>query len=205
LFGVERIVVLGAPPGVARDIHAALAPFRGRSLVALDGGDVERRLLELPTVLSARYDRDFPHTLRVFVRAERPVAVLRSGSSSVLVSARGRVMRRLARGAFPALPRIWQPPGADLSPGTTLADDAGGGAARALAPLLGAPLPERVRAASYAAGDLRLLLVGGVELHLGGLEALRLKLAIARRIVADLPADTRYVDLSVPDRPVSGP
>jgi cell division protein FtsQ len=204
LFSVDRVAVAGAPPDVARQVRTALAPVGGHSLLGLDGADVERRVLALPSVVAVRYDRAFPHELRIRVVPERPVAVLRRGAESWLVSARGRVIRALPRAGLPPLPRIWLDPATAVEPGQTLADDAGGAAARALAPLLTAPLPVRVRAAAYDGVVLRLRLANGVDVRFGSPASLRLKLAVLRRILRVLPAGTTYVDLSVPERPVSG-
>ena len=68
----------------------------GRSLLAVDGGALDERLAALPGVRSFTYDRAFPHTLRVVVRPERPVLVLRQGVDAYLVAASGRVLRPLA-------------------------------------------------------------------------------------------------------------
>ena len=62
----------------------------------------------LPEIAGFTYDRDFPHTLRVTVRAEHPVAVARRGLKSWLVAASSRVISPLPPPhARPALPRIW--------------------------------------------------------------------------------------------------
>jgi hypothetical protein len=204
LFAVERIEVAGAPPGVAQEVRTALAGLDGRSLLGLRAEDVERRVLALPSVVAVRYDRAFPHALRITILPERPVAVARRGTESWLLSARGRVIRPLPRRALLSLPRIWLTRAVPVEPGATLADNAGGAPARALALLAATPLSERIRSAAYEDGELRFTLASGVELRFGSPGSLRLKLAIARRILVGLPAGTRYVDLSVPERPVSG-
>ena len=107
LFAIDRIKVSGGSPQVARQVHSALASLVGRPLVGLDGSAVLQKVDALPTVVSASYDRAFPHTLRITVVPERPAAVLRRGSDSWLVSMRGRVMERLPATALPKLPRIW--------------------------------------------------------------------------------------------------
>lgn len=203
LFAVERVDVVGAPPAVAAQVRAALASVRGRSLVGLDGNAVVDRVAAIPRVAGVRYDRAFPHTLRVLVAAERPVAVLRSGNTSWLVSAHARVLARLERRARPDLPRIWIPAGADLAVGQTLDAASGGAAARALAPLRGR-FPARITAVTLARGELSFTLAGRLELRFGEPDDLRLKLAVARRILGSLPAGTTYLDVSVPERPVSG-
>ena len=95
LFAIDRIEVNGASPQVAGQVRQALASLTGRPLVGLDGSSVVRAVDALPTVVSASYDRAFPHTLRITVVPERPAAVLRRGADSWLVSTRGRVMERL--------------------------------------------------------------------------------------------------------------
>src|SRR5207244_7217907 len=73
IFAVQRIDVRGAPPALAEQIRTALAPLTGKSLVSFSRSDADRRLAGLPQIAQARYDRDFPHTLRVIVNVERPV------------------------------------------------------------------------------------------------------------------------------------
>src|SRR5207247_5823433 len=116
------------------DVRRALLPLQGESLVALRADDVGRLAEALPQVESVTYDRAFPHTLHVVVEPERPLAVLRTGSESWLVSRSARVIARLPRGARPALPRIWKPASADVLVGATLAGSGGAAEVEALAP-----------------------------------------------------------------------
>jgi hypothetical protein len=203
VFAVQTVRIDGAPPGVAAHVRRALRPLRGRNLVSLDAGDVERRLAALPDVVSASADRAFPSTLRVAVRAERPVSVLRQGSRWWLASARARVLRRLAPHTRRGLPRVWLPATADVSVGATLPASDGGLAVRALSPLGRDRFTRRVRFVQASGADVTFVLRSGIQISLGDSARLRLKLAIARRI---LPAGqgARYVDVSVPERPVVG-
>ena len=204
LFAIRRIELAGAPPQVAAQVRRAVAGFQGASLVALDGADLIRRIEDVSTVYTARYDRAFPHTLRLVVRPEEAVAVLRRGPDSWLVSARGRVVERLRPRSLLGLPRVWVHAATQVELGQILAPASGGVAARALEPLVHAPFPARIATVTLAHGELSFGLVSGVELRLGRPEDVRLKLAIARRIVIALPAGTQYVDVSVPERPVAG-
>ena len=97
LFAVRSVEVEGASASVAADVRAALRSYEGRSLVAVDAGAVEQRADALPAVRSAVVDRAFPHTIRIRIAPEVPVAVLRRGSESWLVSARGRVIQPIER------------------------------------------------------------------------------------------------------------
>ena len=67
--------------------------FEGTSLVALDQDELRARLEELPSVESVRFDRAFPHTLRIVVVPEEALAVVKDGSAAWLVSGSGRVIR----------------------------------------------------------------------------------------------------------------
>ena len=87
-----------------------------------------------------------------------------------------------------------------------LAPESGGIAATALAPLAGIAFPARVRAVRAKEAELTLVLRSGLELRLGDVGDLRLKLAVARRILLLGAPDTTatYIDVSVPERPVVG-
>jgi cell division protein FtsQ len=202
MFSIDRIEVRGGSRQVKRQVDAALASLVGKPLVGLNGSAVLQRLDALPTVVSASYDRDFPHTLRVFVVAERPAAVLRRGPDSWLVSARGRVMERLPSRAVPHLPRIWVSTHTKVRTGDELT--AAGAATAARAAGLTGRFGARVDSVSFSGGSLVFHLRSGVELLLGNGSDLRLKVAVAKRVLEMLPAGSTYLDVSIPGRPVSG-
>jgi cell division protein FtsQ len=192
LFAIRSIEVRGAPPRLASKVRAALGPALGSSLVSFDAGAAERRLAALPEVAAASYDRDFPHTLRVFVRAERAVAIARRGPEAWLVSARARVLRKLEEKPYPG----------DVVPGQTLAGPPAH-AARVLGAAAGRRLPGTVRTVRADDGELTLVLASGLEVRLGDPSSLALKLEVARQIVRRAPGAC-YIDVSVPGRSVAG-
>jgi cell division protein FtsQ len=202
LFAIDRIEVRGGSPQVARQVEAALASLAGRPLVGLDGSAVLARVDALPTVVSASYDRAFPHTLRITVVPEQPAAVLRRGPDSWLVSRRGRVMERLPATAVPRLPRIWISTRTPVRTGGELT--AAGAAAAAQAVGLAGPFTARVDSASKVNGTLVFHLRSGVALLLGDGSDIKLKAAVATRVLAILPAGSTFLDVSSPGRPVSG-
>ena len=202
VFSVDTIDVRGAPSSIAGQVRAALADFKGDSLVTLNGAAVVRRLDGLPVVASARYDRDFPHTLRIYVAPEQPVAVVRRGPDSWLVSARGRVISSLAPGEESDLPRIWVKSTVSVSPGGMLGGDPAS-AVRAAAPLGRSPLRARVATVRVTPDEVALVLRSGLQLELGDTHNLPLKLMVGAQIVHSARGATGYVDLTVPDRPVS--
>ena len=203
VFAVRRIVVTGVPPRAAADVRAALSALEGRSLVGLRPDDVARLATALPQVEAVTYDRAFPHTLHVVVEPERPLAVLRSGSDSWLVSRTARVIAKLPRGARPTLPRIWKPSSTQVAVGWTLASADGAAEVAALAPVQAAGMRGRVATVKLDGGQITYVLRGGLEVRAGRAAGLPLKLAVARRILART-AVAGYLDVSVPERPVGG-
>jgi cell division protein FtsQ len=203
LFAVRTIDVSGAGPGVERQVARALRDRAGQSLVGLDLDAAEVDVEALPTVASVRFDRAYPHTLRVMVVPERPVAVVRQGAASFVVSRRGRVMARVDRTVKPDLARIWVAKDVRLDPGAFVEGDLVT-AVRAVAPLAGIHFPSRVVSVRTTDG-LTLRLRSGLELRLGNTREVDLKLAVADRVLRVLPTGSGYLDVSVPDRPVAGP
>jgi len=206
MFSLDTVSVAGAPPSVAGHVRAALRPLEGRSLLSLDSSEVDRRLGALHDIAGYTYDRDFPHTLRVTVKPEHPVAVARRGAKAWLVAASSRVISPLPVHARPALPRIWLAHSGDPEVGAPITDRFGLRAVRTLALARLAHFGGRIRMVRAREHDLTLLLGSGLELRLGELRAIRLKLAIATRILPGILAHGgyAYVDLSVPERPVAG-
>jgi len=202
MFAIDRIEVRGGSRQVTRQVDAALASLVGRPLVGLDGSAVLQKVDALPTVVSASYDRAFPHTLRIFVVAERPAAVLRRGPDSWLVSTRGRVMEHLSSSAVPKLPRIWISTRTPVHAGAQVT--AAGAATAAHAAGLAGRFAARVDSVAYGGGSLVFHLRSGVELLLGDGGDIKLKVAVAERVLAVLPSGSTYLDVSIPGRPVSG-
>jgi cell division protein FtsQ len=214
IFAVRSVELSVASGELAREVRAALAPLEGESMVALAPSEVERRLNALPSVFSATVDRDFPSTLRVSIRPEQAVAVVRQAQNAWLVSGRGRIIRGVEPGSMLRLPRIWLPATGDpLAPGSYLIADQGGAAARALARLPDS-FPGHVAAAQGTLEALVLILEAGasqetIELRLGSARQLNLKLAAAEEVLQTLSSDERanlaYLDVSLPTRPVGAP
>jgi cell division septal protein FtsQ len=206
VFAVRAVDVRGGTPALRAQVRHALRVELGTSLLRVSGDGIDEELAALPGLRSFTYDRAFPHTLRVVVRPEQPVLVLRRvpGTEAYLVSATGRVIRPLAHPRRSSLPRLWVTKdvhvavGAELSPVTAAA-------AKTLSVLRGAPLPGGVHVVQVGASELTLVLASGFEVRLGDDGDLRLKLAVAQRILratgaASDPAG--YLDVSVAVRPV---
>jgi cell division protein FtsQ len=201
IFAVDKIDVRGGSSDVDAQVRHALASLAGTSLVGLNGAGVLQRVEALPTVVSARYDRAFPHTLRITVVPERPVAVLRMGGSAWLVSERGRVVSPIGAHAETTLPRIWLGGGTHIRVGELL-PPATGGITRSLGQA--GAFSRRVATASLVGGTLVFHLRSGIELLLGTPAGIPLKTAVATEALQAFPAGSAFLDVSVPGRPVSG-
>jgi cell division protein FtsQ len=206
LFAVRTIEVKGTSPAVAVRVEAAVDRFVGSSLVALDGDDLIRRVESLPIVVSADYDRAFPHTLTIFVEPERPVALVGHRGTRWLVSERGRVMRPAEEHELQAYPRI------ELSATRAPALGEMLDAASVIVPLralarVDKSFPVRIRLAALAGGRLTLTLAEKTEVRLGEPVDLEVKLAAAASVLGALSAaeraDLAYLDVSLPERPVA--
>jgi len=206
VFAVRTIDVRGGTPELRAEVRAALAGAVGASLLTVDGGSLSHRIAPLPDVRSFTYDRDFPHTLRIVVRREVPVLVVRQvpGKTAFLVASTGKVIRTLAHPERSNLPRLWVKKNVPLAVGNQVPPSLLPAAA-SLASLRGSGLPGGVHVVSVGQTGLTLTLGGGLEVRLGDPGDIRLKLAIARRILAATGAASAgdgYLDVSVPQRPV---
>lgn len=203
VFAIHTVRVEGVPPALARRVQTALQPLEGTSLLKVKPDDVSRLATALPDVASVTYDRAFPNTLRVSVEREQPLAVLRRGSESWLVSRRGRVTQKILRGTFNALPRVWVPRSVDVTLGGTMGAGDGASEVAALAPVRAAGLSARVLTVRIDAGQVTYAMRGGLELRVGSTANLPLKLAVARELLGRETL-SGYLDVSVPERPVAG-
>jgi cell division protein FtsQ len=206
VFAVRTLDVRGGTPELRAQVRAALAGEIGTSLLRVSSGAVADEVDAVPGVRSFTYDRAFPHTLKIVVKREVPVLVMRRvpGRKAFLVAASGRVIKALPHPLLSHLPRLWVTKSVDVQVGAPLPPKLDA-AARALAPLRGAGLPGGVTTVRVGKEELTLELGGGLEVLLGDAGDLRLKLAIARRILQKTGAaagGTGYLDVSVPLRPV---
>jgi cell division protein FtsQ len=210
IFAVRTIAIDGGSLRVKAEIQHVLEPEVGRSLLRVSGADVDREIASIPDVVSVRVSRSFPSTLRVIVRPERAVLLLRQGSTSWVVSSLGRVMRQVRNPHRSQLPRLWlTSKSVQVKVGETLPLLEGKLAAAAVAPIAPGSFKGGVRSVGTSSSGLTLVLASGPQIRLGDIGNLRLKLTIAKRILhmavtGESTTAPAYVDVSVPERPVLG-
>lgn len=210
VFAVRDIEVTGGTPAVRKAVETAARPARGTSLVALDGAALVEELEALPTVRSVTYDRAFPSTLRIVVRPELPLAVLRLGTDRWVLSERGRVIRSYIADPAERYPAFRLPARPNVGPGSFVTDAE---ATTILGALANVPkhFPARIDKVTFDDGRLTMDLKspwGSPRLQLGEPVDVRVKLAAAALLIRSLSADYRglvtYIDVSVPERSVVG-
>jgi cell division protein FtsQ len=210
VFALRTVEIQGAPPKVRQAVLQSVEETRGTSLVSLDGDAVVRRLEALPSVRSVSYDRAFPHTLRLVVFPEQPVAVVNQASNLWTLSVRGRVIGRTSAAEAADLPRLRYLPEAPLAAGQFVSD---AGTKTVLAALAETPrrMPLPIHSARFEDGELTLVLAGEAGtrplLLLGEPDDVGTKLRVAALVLRKLGDDERaalsYLDVTLPDRPVA--
>ena len=210
LFAVRTVEITGGSEAVRKAVREAAQPAEGESLVALDVNSLVQELEALPSVRSASYDRAFPSTLRLFVRPELSIGIVRLGPDRWVVSKRGRIIRRYVTGSRERYPRFELPGRPNVVPGAFLTDP---GARVVLGALAVVPknFPARIHMVRLEGGRLTMELRapwGSPELRLAEAVNVKVKLAVAavvlRSLSADAPSSVGYVDVSVPERTVVG-
>lgn len=202
VFAVERIEVRGATPGVQRQVEAVAGDLVGRSLVGVNTDELAGRVRALPSIAGVSVDRAFPHAIVVKVAVERAVAVARRGGSSYLVTGTGKVVREVETGSNRHLPRLWIPRGVTVGVGGKL-PPAYDPATRALAVAREVGFRRGVKGVRSSDGELTFVLRRGPEIRLGASTDFALKLTVAREVLGRIGSGREYVDVSVPERPVS--
>ena len=202
VFAVQTLDVRGGSPKTRAHVRAALEGEVGRSLLVVDRDTLAEKLSGLPDVLGSRT------TVTSRTRSASPCGA----SSRCSCSARAPTRTwspppagcsRDCRTRSSRLPRLWVTKDVPVSVGDAL-PPIESASVRALAVAERAGLPGGVRSIVQARGSFTLELGRGLELRLGQPGDLRLKLAIARRILraTGSTVDAAYLDVSVPERPV---
>jgi cell division protein FtsQ len=200
LLDVDDIVVRGAAHTPAATVEEAAGVSTGEALVFVDLGTAARRVERLPWVATASVERHLPGELSIRVTERVPAAWVRRAPDRVAVlDGDGRVLADAP-----------EPP-SDLPELTgTGSIPAPGGVVRParVAGVVGLLVPELradVIGVRATGGTVALLRREGPEVRLGAPvrvgEKSRVALAVVRTLAPPFPA---YVDVTVPDAPVTG-
>jgi cell division protein FtsQ len=199
-FAVNEVTVDGATTN-ERQIRSALEQVSGdMTTLHLKDDQLREAVARFPTVASVSADTSFPHTLHVTITERLPVAYVHLHGQDTAVSADGYLLPGLDFDAD-TMPRI---DGAGAS-GARLNGDAAAQAA-----ILGAT-PEQLRELITSSnwneddGGVVVELENGPEVRFGdGSRATDKWVAAVAVLSGSERGSPSYLDVSVPDRPVSG-
>jgi cell division protein FtsQ len=199
-FAIDHVTVSGATTNQRQIQMAVEQAARDMTTLHLKDGELRDAVARFPTVASMGASTSFPHTLHVTVTERLPVAFVKDGPRRTAVSADGYLL--LGASFDPKhLPRI---EGA-VAHGARLDGDAAAEAA-----ILGAtpaPLRDRVTGSSWIddQGGVVVGLDQGPDLRFGDGGRARDKWTAAVSVLSSSEhGSPSYLDVSVPDRPVSG-
>jgi cell division protein FtsQ len=200
LVAVEKVSVTGVTGPEAARIAAQLeSAARDMTTLHVRQDQLDAVVAPYPVVKRVTAQADFPHTLRITVVENTPVAAVLVDGARTPVAADGRLLRGAAQRALPVVPLRVTPGGDRVVDRTAL---------HAIAALAAAPaaLRDRVqRAVTTRQGGLTLDLADGPDLRFGGADRLAAKWAAAAAVLADRgSAGATYLDLRYPERPAAG-
>ncbi len=99
---VTRTAHAGERYTSAEELHAVLAAYQGRPLLALDSNEIAAQLAQLPAVAEARVSASLLDGLQVAITEKPPAATWRTPDARLVLAADGRVIASLPRtGALP--------------------------------------------------------------------------------------------------------
>ncbi|HEY3193155.1 MAG TPA: FtsQ-type POTRA domain-containing protein [Solirubrobacterales bacterium] len=199
-FAIHDVTVKGATTSRSEIKDAVQRVAGDMTTLHIKDDELRDAVARFPTVASVGASTSFPHGLEVTITERLPIAFARLGGRDIAVSADGYLLNG-ASFDRKALPRI---EGA-AAQGARLDEDAAAQAA-----ILGAtpaPLRDRVTASIWDEdrGGVVLDLKNGPEVRFGDGSRAREKWEAAVTVLSsDERGSPSYLDVSVPERPVSG-
>lgn len=199
-FAIDDVTITGATTNERQIKQAVEQAAQDMTTLHLKDDELRAAVAQFPTVSSMGASTSFPHTLHVTITERLPVAFIKVGTQRTPVSADGYLLRGASFNPKD-LPRIE----GVASHGARLQGDAAAQAA-----ILGAtptPIRDRVTSSSWddQQGGVVLSLDGGPDLRFGDGSRARDKWTAAMAVLSSPEhGSPSYLDVSVPDRPVSG-
>ena len=199
LFSINQVTVTGATTNERQIKMAIEQAAQDMTTLHLKDGQLRDAVARFPTVASVGASTSFPHTMRVTITERLPVAFIKVGPTRTAVSADGYLL--VGTSFDPKhLPRIEDA----AAHGPRLQGDAA--AEAAVLGAMPAALRDRVTGSSWdeAQGGVVVGLDGGPDLRFGDGSRVQDKWTAAVAVLSSSEhGSPSYLDVSVPDRPVS--
>ncbi|HSD24484.1 MAG TPA: FtsQ-type POTRA domain-containing protein, partial [Solirubrobacterales bacterium] len=200
LFSIDEVTVTGATtngPAIKKAVEQVAGDM---TTLHLNDDELRNVVTHFPTVASVGATTSFPHTLHVTVTERLPVAFIKVGDRRTAVSADGYLL--LGASFNPKqLPRI---EGA-VGNGARLDGDAA--AQAAILGAIPAPLRDQIASSTWSDSDggVVVSLDGGPDLRFGDGSRAQDKWTAAVAVLSSPEhGSPAYLDVSVPERPVTG-
>ncbi len=210
LVAVEHVQVDGLSAAPGQDAGAIEAALRhaaqGMSTMDVHEGALRAAVASFPIVRSVHARASFPHSLRIEVVEQPPVAVLVSDGAHTALAADGVVLGvGPVSGSLPVVRAPAAHSSADLARiGHTLRD----GRLRQMLSVLGAApvgLAKAIERVYSGSKGITIALRGGVLAYFGDAERPHAKWLSLVRVLADPSSrGASYVDVRLPERPAAG-
>lgn len=197
---VQHVTVSGLTTDDAPRIRAALvAAAHDMSTLDVQQAALDSAVAGFPIVKEVSATPAFPHTLRIRVVEEQPVALLEVGGERLLLAGDGSVLRGVVTGhPLPVIRSSGSVPNARLERGAAAAE-------LRVAAAAPAPLAGRLSGVSEGKRGLYVSLRNGPQIFFGDAGRLDAKWAAAAAVLADPSSKgASYVDVRLPQRPVAG-
>lgn len=166
--------------------------IRGYNVFFIDARAVERALVQIPEVKSARVTVRLPNVVTMEIVERQPIGVWQRGDTAYWVDSEGVLVR--VRASIPELPSV-----RDLDAGTLVLGQRAPANAFAAFVALRAAMPDSPRALEWSsARGIAFTDERGWKIYLGTAEDMPGKIAILRALVAQLVAQNariRFIDL----------
>lgn len=199
LFAVEHVKITGVHGPEAAAIRSSLAASaRQMTTTDFDPAKLRGAVAQFVLVKDLRAQTSFPHSVRIEVTLERPVAVLVAAGTPLVVARDGTILRGVAgRASLPTVVVSRPPRGRRVTSPL-------GVAAVALLDSAPSALLARVANVTQGAAGLTAALRGGPALYFGNTSRLHAKWAAVAAVLADQGSrGASYVDVRVPERPAA--
>lgn len=197
---VQHVTVSGLTTDDGPRIRAALvAAAHDMSTLDVQQSALASAVAGFPVVKEVVAEPAFPHTLRIRVIEEQPVALLEVGGERLLLAGDGSVLRGVATGhPLPVIRSSGSVPDAKLEHGAAAAE-------LRIVAAAPAPLVGRMTRVSEGRRGIYASLRNGPQIFFGDTGLLEAKWAAAAAVLADPSSKgASYVDVRLPGRPVAG-
>jgi cell division protein FtsQ len=199
-FSIDEVTVDGATTEQQQITAAVEKASKNMTTLHIKDDELRDAVAQFPTVAAVKADTSFPHGLLVTVTERLPVAVAEIDGQQVAVSADGYVLTG-ARFDPNRLPKL------DAKTAKFARLDEQGADEAAIVGATPEALRDRLKSASWNEneGGVVVDLDGAPELRFGdGSQAAEKWQAVAAVLSSEQRGSPSYVDVSVPEKPVSG-